>query len=129
MSKQNLLDTHTLIWFIDGSKELSQTARHEIEVENATNFVSIASLWEIAIKVGLGKIELKTPFNQININLSENGFVILPITFEDTLIVSALPFHHRDPFDRIIIAQAMTNKLTIISKDVQFSFYSSKVIW
>jgi len=129
MSKRNLLDTHTLIWFIDGNKELSQTARQEIEAENATNFVSIASLWEIAIKVSVGKLELKTSFNQINLKLTENGFEILPVTYEDTLIISALPFHHRDPFDRIIIAQAMTNKLTIISKDEQFSSYSIKAIW
>ncbi len=127
--QQNLLDTHTLIWFIDGSDLLSQKARNEIEDENAINFVSIASLWEIAIKASLGKIELKTSFNQINNKLVENGFEILPITFEDTLIISNLPFHHRDPFDRIIIAQAMTNKMTIFSKDGQFSLYGVKVIW
>lgn len=102
--QQNLLDTHTLIWFIEGSKELSRTARQTIEIENADNYVSIASLWEIAIKVSLGKLELKTPFNQIDRQITQNGFEILPVTFEDTLIVSALPFHHRDPFDRIIIA-------------------------
>lgn len=127
--QQNLLDTHTLIWFIEGSDQLSQKARQEIETENTNNFVSIASLWEIAIKVSLGKIELKTSFHQINNKLSENGFEILPLTFEDTLIISTLPFHHRDPFDRIIIAQAMTNKMTIISKDGQFSLYGAKVVW
>jgi PIN domain nuclease of toxin-antitoxin system len=125
----NLLDTHTLIWFIGGNKELSHNARQVIEAENATNFISIATLWEIAIKISLGKLELKTPFNQINQQLLENGFEVLPITFEDTLIVSTLPFHHRDPFDRIIIAQAITNKLSIISKDEHFSSYSAKVIW
>ncbi len=127
--QQNLLDTHTLIWFIEGSKELSQTARQTIEIENADNYVSIASLWEIAIKVSLGKLELKTPFNQIDRQITQNGFEILPVTFEDTLIVSALPFHHRDPFDRISIAQAITNKLTIISNDGLFSSYTTKVIW
>ena len=127
--QQNLLDTHTLIWFIDGSEQLSQKARQEIEIENANNFVSIASLWEIAIKASLGKIELKTPFNQINNKLVENGFEILPVTFEDTLIISSLPFHHKDPFDRIIIAQAMTNNMTILSKDGQFSLYRAKVVW
>lgn len=127
--KQNLLDTHTLIWFIDGDTMLSQKAKKEIEEENAINFVSIASLWEITIKISLGKIELKTSFNQINNKFIENGFEILPITFEDTLVISSLPFHHRDPFDRIIIAQANTNKMAIISKDEQFSLYSTKVIW
>ena len=127
--QQNLLDTHTLIWFIDGSDQLSQRARQEIETENANNFVSIASFWEIAIKVSLGKLELKTTFNQINNKLIENGFEVLPITFEDTLVISSLPLHHRDPFDRIIIAQAMTNNITIVSKDRQFSLYGVKVIW
>lgn len=127
--QQNLLDTHTLIWFIEGSDQLSQKARQEIETENTNNFVSIASLWEIAIKVSWGKIELKTSFHQINNKLSENGFEILPLTFEDTLIISSLPFHHRDPFDRIIIAQAMTNKMTIISNDGQFLLYGAKVVW
>lgn len=126
---QNLLDTHTLLWFVGGNKELSQTARQLIETENATNYISIASLWEIAIKVSLGKLELKTSFNQISQQLADNGFEILPVTFEDTLIIAALPFHHRDPFDRIIIAQAITNKLTIISKDEHFTSYSAKVIW
>lgn len=124
--QQYLLDTHTLIWFIGGNKELSETARQAIEGENATNFVSIASLWEIAIKMSLGKLELKTPFKQINSQLSENGFEILPVTFEDTLTVSTLPFHHRDPFDRIIIAQAVTNGLTIISRDEHFPSYKVK---
>lgn len=129
MGKQNLLDTHTFIWFIEGSKELSGIARQEIEVENAVNFVSIASLWEMAIKVSLGKLELKTPFHKIKNTIAENGFDILPVTFNDTLIISGLPFHHRDPFDRIILAQAITNKLAIISKDQQFSAYSANVVW
>ena len=127
--QQNLLDTHTVIWFLDGDALLSEKARNEIEEEGAVNFVSIASVWEIAIKVSLGKLELKTPFNQINNKLEENGFEILPVTFEDTLLLSGLPFHHRDPFDRILIAQAMTNKMTIISKDKQFLSYAINVIW
>ena len=127
--QQNLLDTHTLIWFIDGSKELSQMARGAIEADDTDNYVSIASLWEIAIKISLGKLELKTPFNQIGRQITENGFDILPVTFEDTLLIASLPFHHRDPFDRMMIAQAITNKLTIISKDEQFSNYSVKVLW
>jgi len=127
--KQYLLDTHTLIWFIGGNNELSEAARRSIEGENVTNFVSIASLWEIAIKVSLNKLELKTPFNQINMQLLKNGFELLPVTFEDTLTVAALPFHHRDPFDRIIIAQAITNGLTIISKDEHFPSYGVNLIW
>lgn len=127
--QQNLLDTHTLIWFINGDTELSPTARAAIETENIINFVSIASFWEMAIKISLGKLELKTPFNQISRQIEENGFEILPITFEDTLTLSTLPFHHRDPFDRIILVQSFNNGLNLISKDKNFDLYNAKVIW
>ncbi len=124
-----LLDTHTFIWFIEGSRNLSKAARQSIEADNVVNLVSIASLWEIAIKISLNKLELKKPFKEIKRQLSENDFEILPVTFEDTFTVSTLPFHHRDPFDRILVAQAITNGLEIISKDELFSPYGLKVIW
>ena len=127
--QQYLLDTHALIWFIEGDKQLSQTARTSIEGDNDVNYVSIASLWEIAIKVSLKKLELRTPFDQINRQLIENGFELLPVTFEDTLTVSTLPFHHRDPFDRLIIAQALNSGINIITKDENFLSYGPKVIW
>ena len=127
--RHNLLDTHTLIWFLNGSDELSSIAKQTIEAEYVTNFVSIASLWEMAVKIGLGKLKLQAPFNEINKQITLNGFEMLPITFEDTLTVSDLPFNHRDPFDRIIIAQAITNDLSIISKDEVFSSYEAKIIW
>ena len=127
--QQNLLDTHTFIWFIDGDKQLSQTARTSIEGDNVVNYVSIGSLWEIAIKVSLKKLELKVSFDQINKQFLENGFELLPVTFADTLTVSTLPFHHRDPFDRIIIAQALNSGINIITKDENFSLYGVNVIW
>jgi PIN domain nuclease of toxin-antitoxin system len=127
--QRNLLDTHTLIWFINGNTTLSDKVRQAIEAHDAVNFVSIASLWEIAVKVSLGKLELKTTYSKIYDQLIDNGFELLPITFEDTLIVSGLPFVHRDPFDRLIIAQAMNNNLTILSKDQHFSSYEVPVLW
>lgn len=127
--QQNLLDTHTLIWFINGDPELSRTARAAIEADNTINFVSIASLWEMAIKISLGKLELKTPFNQVARQIAENGFEVLPITFEDTLTLSTLPFHHRDPFDRIIIVQSFNNGLTLVSRDKNFELYKADVLW
>lgn len=127
--QQNLLDTHTLIWYINGEPELSATARKAIEADNTINFVSIASLWEMAIKINLGKLELKTSFKQIGRQIEENGFEVLSVTFEDTLTVSTLPFHHRDPFDRIIIAQSFNNGLTLLSKDKNFDLYKAKVLW
>ena len=125
----NLIDTHALIWFLNGDDKLSDKAKKAIENEDAINFISIASLWEIAIKISLGKLELKTPFSKISEQIDNNGFQILPITFEDTLILSTLPFHHRDPFDRIIISQSFNNNLTIISKDEYFNDYQVTLTW
>lgn len=125
----NLLDTHTLIWFIEGDSQLSEKAKTSIEKNEEINFLSIASLWEIAIKISIGKLELKTPFSKISEQLQNNGFQILPIAFEDTLRVSDLPFHHRDPFDRIIISQCFNNNLSLISKDKVFKEYGINLIW
>ncbi len=125
----NLLDTHTFIWFINGEEELSSKARKAIEHKGANNFVSIATLWEIAIKLSLGKLKLRTPFSAVPEQISNNGFQLLPITFEDTLKLSSLPFHHRDPFDRLIIVQSLTNGLEIISRDNQFANYGVSTIW
>ncbi|MDQ3845071.1 MAG: type II toxin-antitoxin system VapC family toxin [Bacteroidota bacterium] len=127
--QHNLLDTHTLIWYINGDPELSQKARTAIETNGVINFVSIASLWEIAIKISLGKLELKTPFDQLGRQIRENGFEVLPILFEDTLVLSTLPFHHKDPFDRIIVVQGLNNGLAIVSKDPNFDLYKAYVIW
>jgi len=125
----NLLDTHTLIWFLSGDHSLSKNAKSLIEEDGATNFVSIVSLWEIAVKISLNKLELNRPYQELSNQIIWNGFNILPVTFEDTLIVSTLPFHHRDPFDRILIAQCVNNNLRLVSKDPHFHFYNIPVIW
>lgn len=125
----NLLDTHTLIWFINGDEALSKRAKNEIEATNVINYVSIASLWEIAIKVSLNKLELKTPFIEISNQIRINSFQILPVSFDDTLAVSTLPFYHRDPFDRIIIAQSVNNNLQILTKDAAFESYNISKVW
>lgn len=125
----NLLDTHTLLWYIDGDSSLSANAKRVIESADIINFVSIASIWEISIKVSLGKLLLKTSLSQLAYYISFNGFEIIPVTFKDTLIIQNLPFYHRDPFDRMIIAQAINNNLQIISKDNKFSAYNASIIW
>jgi PIN domain nuclease of toxin-antitoxin system len=125
----HLLDTHTIIWFINGDPELSEKARNLIEKDSTANFVSVASLWEIAIKVSLEKLELRGPFSEIKSQLDQNGFQLLPINWEDTLLIASLPFHHRHPFDRILIAQSINNRLSIITKDDQFKKYPVSLIW
>jgi len=79
--------------------------------------------------VSLKKLELRTPFDQVSRQLLENGFELLPVTFEDTLTVFTLPFHHRDPFDRLIIARALNSGINIFTKDENFLSYGPKVIW
>lgn len=125
----NLLDTHTFIWFIEDAKELSPAAKKIIEAEDAANYISVATLWEIAIKLSLGKLELKKPFSEINKLIELNGFLILPVDFQDTLAVSQLPFYHRDPFDRILIAQCVNKNLTLITIDENAAKYDVKTLW
>jgi PIN domain nuclease of toxin-antitoxin system len=125
----NLLDTHTLIWFINGDEALSEIAKNKIQSVGVINYTSIASLWEIAIKISLNKLELKTPFGEIKNQIRANSFKILPVSFDDTLTVSTLPFHHRDPFDRIIISQAINHHLQILTKDAAFASYDVKKVW
>lgn len=92
-------------------------------------FYQIASLWEIAIKIRLDKLSLISDFNKISGFLSENQIEILPITFEHILTLNNLEFHHRDPFDRIIIGQAISEDLTILTKDRNFTLYEAKIFW
>ncbi len=128
-----LLDTHTVLWFIDGDPKLSGTARAVIEDDANTSYVSMASLWEIAIKVSLGKLALQQPFEPfIPQQLRRNGFVVLGIQVAHTAVVATLPFpraDHRDPFDRLIIAQAMVEDMSIVSRDDNFDAYPITRVW
>ncbi len=121
--KNYLLDTHTFLWFVSDAPELSARARNLIENEEANVFLSIASIWEIAIKNSLGKLEVKGGFDSIPKDLKENDIEILQIEFEHTAISNKLPFVHSDPFDRIIIAQAIVEKMEIIGNDKVFDNY------
>jgi PIN domain nuclease of toxin-antitoxin system len=125
-----LLDTHALLWFIAGSAKLSAEARILIENEANEKFVSIASIWETAIKVSIGKISLSAPFDDLFPHQLElNGFVLLPVKVEHTSIVTTLPFHHRDPFDRLLIAQAIEEQMTLVSVDEVFDEYGISRLW
>jgi PIN domain nuclease of toxin-antitoxin system len=125
-----LLDTHAFLWFVEGSPQLGTLARQRIEDPATTNFLSIASIWEMAIKVSLGKLSLRQPFDRyISYHLAINGFVVLQISVEHTALVSALPFHHRDPFDRLLIAQALVERMTLLSKDPSLDSYGLTCVW
>lgn len=124
-----LLDTHTFIWFINGDSALPDQVVSKIKNLDNQCFMSVASLWEIAIKIKLNKLSLISDFNKIAEFLDENQIEILPITFEHILSLNNLEFHHRDPFDRIIIAQGISEELTILTKDKNFSLYDVTIFW
>ena len=125
-----LLDTHTFLWFINDDASLSSTAKALIEDPENTIYLSVASVWEMAIKVSLGKLEMPSPFTDfIEEQLSKNTIVLLGIKTTHTGIVATLPFHHRDPFDRLIIAQSKVEDIPVIGKDVIFDNYGIKRLW
>ena len=125
-----LLDTHTFLWFIMGNERLSKDARACIEDLNNEKYISIVSLWEIAIKTSLGKMGLSGSFETvIPKQLEKNGFEVFGITFEHLVLVSSLPFYHRDPFDRLIIAQSLVDNMSIIGVDTIFDSYSVSRVW
>lgn len=125
-----LLDTHSLLWFIDGSARLSPTARMLIEDADNQPFLSMASLWEIAIKLSIGKLSLGQPFDMlIPEQMRLNGIELLQIEMAHVMAVAKLPFHHRDPFDRLLIAQAMVEQIPIVSGDPASDAYGIKRLW
>jgi PIN domain nuclease of toxin-antitoxin system len=125
-----LLDTHAFLWFVAGSDQLSARARQLIEAPDNESFVSIASLWEIAIKVSLGRLSLTKPFSDFMAEQTLlNGIQILGIAIAHTAEVAALPFHHRDPFDRLLIAQAMVEEMPLVSADAAFDAYPITRLW
>jgi len=125
-----LLDTHTFLWFIAGDSSLSAAGRSAIEDVNNSLYMSVASLWEIAIKVSIDKLELSEPFETLIPNqLAENGIELLNISVEHTAFIVSMPFHHRDPFDRLIAAQAKVEKMTLVSVDEVFDLYGVARLW
>ena len=125
-----LLDTHALLWLITGDKRLSKTSiKIFLNTDNRLYF-SIISLWEICIKKSLDKISLKNNWlDIIQEEMKTNSIQWLHVAVSHCAKVIELPFYHRDPFDRMLIAQAMTEDLSILSRDNRFSAYDIKCIW
>jgi len=119
-----LIDTQILLWLLVGSPRLTHDAYATLADRRNTLFLSVASTWEIAIKVGLGKLDLPVDLQAwLPGELDAGGVKVLPIRLEHTLGVEGLPLHHRDPFDRLIISQAATDGLTIVTADRVFAQY------
>jgi PIN domain nuclease of toxin-antitoxin system len=124
-----IIDTQAFIWYALGDKQLSKTAIDIIE-SDALCYISIASVWEMAIKNSIGKLIFHVPFEDlIRKQLELNNYEILPIELTHVFQLSALPLHHKDPFDRILIAQALSENIPIISIDEYFQNYPIEVIW
>lgn len=125
-----LIDTHAFIWFITNDDRLGAQAYEEISNIKNEIVLSIASLWEMAIKASLGKLELGKPFRAlIPRELIINEIGVLPIAQKHLLVLADLPLHHRDPFDRLIIAQAMIEGIPVVSHDSDFPQYPIQIVW
>jgi PIN domain nuclease of toxin-antitoxin system len=125
-----LLDTHTFIWVIQDLKQISEEAQKRLTEPDVKLYLSLASIWEISIKVSTGKLNLQEPLGEfLREQLVLNVIDVLPITFEHVTKVRELPFHHRDPFDRLIIAQSILENLPVIGKDEWFDRYGLTRYW
>ena len=122
---QLLLDTHALIWWLANNPTLSPQAKDAIANPDNLVFVSAASAWEIAIKKSLGKLQAP---GDLSAQIVKKNFIPLAISIDHALAVEKLPLHHQDPFDRILIAQAVSEGLTIITRDHKFDLYQVKKI-
>ena len=125
-----LLDAHTMLWFFWDNPQLSTRAKALIEDANNRKLVSIATCWEIAIKVGLGKLDLGEPSRSfLPREIARNNFELLPISLAHATMVEGLVPQHRDPFDRLLVAQAMTEGLPLVSADGVFDQYGISRLW
>ena len=124
-----LLDTHAFLWFVAGDERLGRRARRTIEDDESEPLLSAASVWEMAIKAGLGRLTLPATVEEyVAMKLAE-GYTILPVEWPHAAAVERLPLHHRDPFDRLLAAQALVERLPLVTADSVFRRYGIKTIW
>lgn len=125
-----LLDTHAFLWFIAGDTELGSYARQLIEEPNNERYLSVASVWEITIKSSLGRLTVPTPPSSLlRDHVWANGINLLAIRPEHFNELHRLPYHHKDPFDRLLIAQAIQEGMILLTKDHVFGDYNVRVAW
>lgn len=125
-----LLDTHVFLWWVDDAPDLTAEARAAISDVGNDCCLSVVSCWEMAVKSSIGKLRLACPIDRfVSEQAAANGFTLLGVELHQIAKVEKLPFHHRDPFDRLLIAQALSDNFTIISADEAFSKYGVKRLW
>ncbi|MGN6373730.1 MAG: type II toxin-antitoxin system VapC family toxin [Solirubrobacteraceae bacterium] len=121
-----IVDTHAALWFLSGDRRLSQAARALIEDEHIDRRLSAVSVWEVAVKRSIGKLKASARFHEL---LYEQGLFSLPVTDTHAVRFGELPFHHRDPFDRMLVAQAQIEDMSILSADPRLEPYDVRVVW
>ncbi len=125
-----LLDTQVFLWWVGGERKLSRRAKAAIGSPRAECFLSVASGWEMAIKLSLGKLRIDGAFERfLPEQIAANGFLALPVELKHVARVARLPFLHRDPFDRLLVAQALEEELAVATADSVFSDYGVKRVW
>ena len=124
-----LLDTHAFLWYFEDSDKLSETAANVIEDANVQKYVSIVSLWEFAIKHGMGKLWFDGGLSHLWEMITKNGFTILPISQSSLVGIGHLPLIHREPFDRLLVATAMVDGMTILTADEYICQYDVLSVW
>ncbi len=125
-----LLDTHAFLWFVTGHRALGPAADRLIEREESELMLSIASVWEIAIKAGLGRLQFMMPVEKfVSEQLRMNRIALLPVALDHATRVATLPHHHRDPFDRLLVSQAQMEEMPLISADAELDLYGINRVW
>ncbi len=125
-----LLDTHTFIWFVYNAQELPDKTRELLEDESTELNLSLVSVWEMAIKVSIGKLQLAEKVTDLVTNqMTKDEIEILSITLPHLDLIETLPFHHKDPFDRLLVAQSQVENIALVSADVAFDPYDVNRIW
>ncbi len=127
-----LLDAHTFLWWARDNPVLSQNARSILQNPNNPVALSVASVWELSLKCSLGKLPDFEPFQNsalLSRFLVSQGIQLLPITLVDIAQAASLPMHHKDPFDRMIVAQAQRQQMTLVSKDDVLKSYAVQIVW
>ena len=124
-----LVDTHAMLWFVAGDKRLSPKAREAIESPDCVSHISVASWWEIAIKCSLNKLRLDIPLKDFMAERVDEGFRALSIDTQHLPALATLPFHHHDPFDRMIICQAIAENMAVCTGDSDFAAYDIQRVW
>ncbi len=125
-----LIDSHTFAWWRDEPRKLSPVAFAEISNPNNDIFLSVVTVWELQIKIALNKFAIKGGLqNTVNDEQQNNGFQILPVELSHALYLENLPLHHKDPFDRLLISQAIVENMTLVTADAEFTKYQVNLLW